>query len=67
MTSLLRVFAIGAALLAAESAFAQGHPEQGIKIVVGFPPGVAPDIMAHCSRTRSARLLLAILLDPGRA
>jgi tripartite-type tricarboxylate transporter receptor subunit TctC len=47
MTSLLRVFAIGTALLAAGPAFAQGYPEQGIKIVVGFPPGVAPDITAR--------------------
>src|SRR5260370_42184210 len=44
MTSLLRVFAMGAALLAAAPAFAQAYPEQGIKIGVGFPPGVAPDI-----------------------
>jgi len=47
MTSLLRVFAMGAALLAAAPAFAQAYPEQGIKIVVGFPPGVAPDITAR--------------------
>src|SRR6266478_8346552 len=47
MTSLLRVFLIGTALLAAGPAFAQGYPEQGIKIVVGFPPGVAPDITAR--------------------
>jgi tripartite-type tricarboxylate transporter receptor subunit TctC len=47
MTSLLRVFAIGTALLAAAPAFAQAYPEQGIKIVVGFPPGVAPDLTAR--------------------
>jgi tripartite-type tricarboxylate transporter receptor subunit TctC len=47
MTSLLRVLAIGAALLAVGPALAQGYPEQGIKIVVGFPPGVAPDITAR--------------------
>jgi tripartite-type tricarboxylate transporter receptor subunit TctC len=47
MTSLLRIFAVSAALLAAGAAFAQGYPEQGIKIVVGFPPGVAPDITAR--------------------
>ncbi len=29
------------------AAFAQGYPEQGIRIVVGFPPGVAPDITAR--------------------
>src|SRR5262245_54341834 len=47
MTSLLRIFVMSAALLAAGAAFAQGYPEQGIKIVVGFPPGVAPDITAR--------------------
>ena len=47
MTSLLRVFVIGTALLGAGAVFAQGYPEQGIKIVVGFPPGVAPDVTAR--------------------
>ena len=47
MTLLFRVFIIGTALLAAGPASAQGYPEQGIKIVVGFPPGVAPDITAR--------------------
>ena len=47
MTSLLRVFVIGASLLAAGPALAQGYPEQGLKIVVGFPPGVAPDVTAR--------------------
>jgi len=47
MTSLLRVFVIGVTLLVVGSALAQGYPEQGIKIVVGFPPGVAPDITAR--------------------
>ena len=47
MTLLLRALVIGAVLLAAGPAFAQGYPEQGIKIVVGFPPGVAPDVTAR--------------------
>ncbi|HKD29598.1 MAG TPA: tripartite tricarboxylate transporter substrate binding protein [Xanthobacteraceae bacterium] len=47
MTSLLRAFLIGAALFAAGPACSQGYPQQGIKIVVGFPPGVAPDITAR--------------------
>ena len=47
MVSLLRVFVIGVTLLAAGPALAQGYPEQGIKIVVGFPPGVAPDVTAR--------------------
>ena len=47
MTLLLRVLVIGAVLLLAGPAFAQGYPEQGIKIVVGFPPGVAPDVTAR--------------------
>jgi hypothetical protein len=38
---------MGAALLAAGPALAQAYPELGIKIVVGFPPGVAPDITAR--------------------
>src|SRR5215472_11766119 len=47
MTLLLRVLVIGAMLLAGGPAFPQGYPEQGIKIVVGFPPGVAPDVTAR--------------------
>ncbi len=47
MTSLLRFLVITAALLTVGAAFAQGYPEQGIRIVVGFPPGVAPDITAR--------------------
>ena len=47
MTSLPRALVIVAALLAAAPAFAQGYPEQGVRIVVGFPPGVAPDITAR--------------------
>src|SRR3984893_3389631 len=47
MTSLLRVFIIGATLLAGNAAFAQGYPDQGIKILVGFPPGVAPDVTSR--------------------
>src|SRR5579871_767910 len=47
MTSLLRFLVITAALLTVGAAFAHGYPEQGIRIVVGFPPGVAPDITAR--------------------
>jgi tripartite-type tricarboxylate transporter receptor subunit TctC len=47
MTSLLRVLVISAMLLAAGPALTQGYPEQGIRIVVGFPPGVAPDVTAR--------------------
>src|SRR5258708_3932431 len=47
MTSLLRVVAMGVAWLAAGPALAQADREQGIKIVVGFQPGVAPDITAR--------------------
>src|SRR5712691_3100303 len=47
MTSLLRASITIAALLAAGPAFAQGYPDQGVKIIVGFPPGVAPDITAR--------------------
>jgi len=47
MTSLLRALILCGALLAAGHAFAQGYPDQGVKIVVGFPPGVAPDVTAR--------------------
>jgi len=47
MTSLLRAFMACVALFAVAPVFAQGYPEQGIKIIVGFPPGVAPDITAR--------------------
>src|SRR6266849_7297054 len=47
MTSILRAFVIVATLLAAAPALAQGYPEQGVRILVGFPPGVAPDITAR--------------------
>jgi tripartite-type tricarboxylate transporter receptor subunit TctC len=47
MTSLLRALVLGAALVAAGPALAQGYPDQGVKIVVGFPPGVAPDVTAR--------------------
>src|ERR1700686_1096906 len=47
MTSIVRAFAAVAALLAAGHALAQGYPDQGVKIVVGFPPGVAPDVTAR--------------------
>jgi tripartite-type tricarboxylate transporter receptor subunit TctC len=47
MTSLFRAIIIAVALLAAGQAFAQGYPNQGIRIVVGFPPGVAPDVTAR--------------------
>src|SRR5713101_9919565 len=47
MTTLLRSFVIVAALIAGGPALAQGYPEQGVRIVVGFPPGVAPDVTAR--------------------
>ena len=48
MTSVLRALVMAAALLLAASAHAQsGYPEQGVRIIVGFPPGVAPDVTAR--------------------
>lgn len=47
MTSLVRALALLCALLAAGAAMAQGYPEQGVRIIVGFPPGVAPDVTAR--------------------
>jgi tripartite-type tricarboxylate transporter receptor subunit TctC len=45
MTSLVRALALLCALSGA--AMAQGYPEQGVRIIVGFPPGVAPDVTAR--------------------
>jgi tripartite-type tricarboxylate transporter receptor subunit TctC len=47
MKSVLHVCAVLAALLTAGDALAQNYPEQAVKIVVGFPPGVAPDVTAR--------------------
>jgi tripartite-type tricarboxylate transporter receptor subunit TctC len=47
MAPILRAFALAAALLAPGHPVAQGYPEQGVRIVVGFPPGVAPDVTAR--------------------
>jgi tripartite-type tricarboxylate transporter receptor subunit TctC len=47
MASILRAFVILATLLAAAPVLAQGYPEQGVRIIVGFPPGVAPDVTAR--------------------
>ena len=38
---------VAAVLCVATHAFAQGYPEQPVKILVGFSPGVAPDISAR--------------------
>src|SRR5499427_9530565 len=46
MASILRAIVI-AALLAGGPAAAQSYPEQGVRIIVGFPPGVAPDVTAR--------------------
>jgi tripartite-type tricarboxylate transporter receptor subunit TctC len=48
MASILRVLVMVAALLAGGHACAQtAWPEQGVRIIVGFPPGVAPDVTAR--------------------
>jgi tripartite-type tricarboxylate transporter receptor subunit TctC len=47
MASILRAFVMVAALAAAGHALAQSYPEQGVRIIVGFPPGVAPDVTAR--------------------
>jgi tripartite-type tricarboxylate transporter receptor subunit TctC len=47
MKSLVPVCAVLAAMVAAGDAIAENYPEQPVKIVVGFPPGVAPDVTAR--------------------
>jgi len=47
MICLGRALALLCALSAAGAAVAQGYPEQGVRIIVGFPPGVAPDVTAR--------------------
>ncbi|MGP0090584.1 MAG: Bug family tripartite tricarboxylate transporter substrate binding protein [Xanthobacteraceae bacterium] len=47
MNPAVHVCAVLAALLGAGEAIAENYPEQPVKIVVGFPPGVAPDLAAR--------------------
>jgi len=48
MASILRALVMAATLAAAGHAYAEaGYPEQGVRIIVGFPPGVAPDVTAR--------------------
>src|SRR3974377_1109758 len=44
MASIFRALVMVAALLAGGQV---GCPEQGVRIIVGFPPGVAPDVTAR--------------------
>ena len=43
----VRIFVIVGVLLLAGFARAQTYPEQSIRIIVGFPPGVGPDVTAR--------------------
>jgi tripartite-type tricarboxylate transporter receptor subunit TctC len=48
MKSVARACVVVAALAAAGDALAQAsYPEQSVRILVGFPPGVAPDVTAR--------------------
>jgi tripartite-type tricarboxylate transporter receptor subunit TctC len=47
MNPVVHVCTALAALLAAAGAMAGNYPEQPVKIIVGFPPGVAPDLAAR--------------------
>jgi tripartite-type tricarboxylate transporter receptor subunit TctC len=48
MASIFRALVMVAVLLAGGQASAQvAWPEQGVRIIVGFPPGVAPDVTAR--------------------
>ena len=69
MRALLRCLAAVLALTAAHWANAQrAYPEKPIKLVVGFPPGAAADVVARIVAPRlGERLAQAILVDnkPG--
>ncbi len=48
MNMILRAVTVLAALLAAAADMARAdYPEQGVRIIVGFPPGVAPDVVSR--------------------
>jgi tripartite-type tricarboxylate transporter receptor subunit TctC len=47
MSALLRIVAGLSILVVSGLAAAQGYPEQSVRILVGFTPGVAPDVTAR--------------------
>lgn len=57
---------LGAASLTASMSFAEtGYPQRQVKIVVGFPPGSTPDIMARAlAQSLSVRFGQAFIVEP---
>ena len=57
---------IGAASLTASKSFAEtGYPQRQVKIVVGYPPGSTPDIMARSlAQSLSIRFGQSFLVEP---
>ena len=52
------VIAALAVFFGAASSFAQNYPEQTVRILVGFSPGVAPDVTARLLAERLAAALV---------
>ncbi len=68
MRTLVLAFAFAAALVSIDNAAAQVYPSRPVHLVVGYPPGVAPDIVARLiAQPLSDRLGQAFIVDnrPG--
>ena len=68
MRQLVALFAFAAALCGIDGAAAQDYPSRPVHLVVGYPAGVAPDIVARLiAQPLSERLGQAVVVDdrPG--